>query len=337
MNLTSYRQIMLPAVDAEIRQVLATPALDPCMDLREILLYHLGYEGDQAVVEAQGKRIRPLLVMLTAEAVGGDWRTTLPAAAAVELLHNFSLIHDDIEDRSDTRRGRATVWAKWKEAVAINAGDAMNALAYVALEGLSQTIDWQAALEVYRILAETCLRLTGGQHLDISSEEAGMLPLEVYWAMIGGKTAALISASVRLGAVIAGANPEMIRILETFGYSLGLAFQVQDDWLGIWGDPAKTGKSSLTDLIARKKTLPVIFGLQQRGRFYQAWNNQTENRGDLEQLAALLEEEGAKAFTAAESARLMEDALRALNAVGLENEGGKALRVLATGLQARNF
>jgi geranylgeranyl diphosphate synthase type I len=213
----------------------------------------------------------------------------------------------------------------------------MNALAYVALEGLDQTIDRQAALEVYRILAETCLRLTGGQHLDISSEDAQVLPLEVYWSMVGGKTAALVSASVRLGAVIAGANPEMIRILETFGYSLGLAFQVQDDWLGIWGDPAKTGKSSLTDLIARKKTLPVIFGLQQRGRFYQAWNSQTENRIDIEQLAALLEEEGAKAFTAAESARLMEEALRALNAVGLENEGGKALRELATGLQTRNF
>lgn len=337
MNLASYSELMLPAVDVEIRNSLDSVILDPFIDLRELLYYHLGYENRTAIPGAQGKRIRPLLVLLTAEAAGGKWENALPAAAAVELLHNFSLIHDDIEDHSQTRRGRETVWSKWGEPLAINAGDAMYALAFAALDRLIQTAGKPAALEAYRILTETCICLTGGQHLDISFESAHSLPLEAYWPMVSGKTGSLLSAATRLGAVCAGADGKIVREMQTFGRTLGISFQIQDDWLGIWGLTAETGKSSENDLAAGKKTLPILYGFHHGKTFAAEWKRQAACGVDVEVLARYLEEDGAKAFAESEAARLTGESLQALDRAGFDNEAGVALRELATALLNRRF
>lgn len=335
MDLSDYLDLMLPAIDAEIREVVDSAKLDPFADLRDILYYHLGYENGVSIQGAQGKRIRPLLVLLTAQAAGGDWKAALPAAAAVELVHNFSLIHDDIEDRSQTRRGRETVWARWSEPLAINAGDAMYAMAFSALEGLIPTVGKLHALEAYRVLTDTCIYLTGGQHLDITYENAQSLLLEAYWPMVSGKTAALLAACPQLGAICAGANSEIIEIMRTFGHSLGLSFQVQDDLLGIWGAAAETGKSVVNDLVNGKKTLPILYGFQQEKQFAAAWRNAKPEEINHQQLVELLEQDGARSYTESQARRLTVESLSALDRVGFDNDAGKALRVLAETLLNR--
>lgn len=335
MDLSSYQAMMLPAIDVEIRSVMDSAILDQFMDLREILYYHLGYEEHKPIESAQGKRIRPLLVLLTAEAAGGKWENALPAAAAVELLHNFSLIHDDIEDHSRTRRGRPTVWAKWGEPLAINAGDAMYALAFSALDRLILTAGKSAALEAYRIMTDTCIRLTGGQHLDISFENVQSLPLEAYWSMVSGKTSSLISACVRLGGIIAGPDEKTIEELHTFGHSLGLSFQIQDDCLGIWGVAAETGKSNANDLVTGKKTLPILYGIQQNKGFAAEWNKGQVSEANYQHLADLLVADGAKAFSESQAARLTNEAMKALKRAGFDNEAGEALQKLAESLLNR--
>ena len=135
-----------------------------------------------------------------------DWHKALPAAAAVELLHNFSLIHDDIQDHSDMRRGRPTVWVKWGVPQAINAGDVMFTQAFWALQRLADRTSAQTALEASQVLQQVCLRLTEGQYLDISYEDKSVLPLDAYWPMIGGKTSALLGGCAELGALVGGAG-----------------------------------------------------------------------------------------------------------------------------------
>jgi geranylgeranyl diphosphate synthase, type I len=244
---------MLTEIDREMQRVVAHPTLTAFSGLPEILRYHIGWDGDGSGPEAQGKRIRPLMVLLSCAAVGGNWRDALPAAAGVELLHNFSLIHDDIEDNSPLRRGRETLWKKWGQALAINAGDALFTLSYEAICGLRDTTSPQVALKAVQIFNETCMRLTGGQHLDISFEKERQILEKEYLQMVAGKTAALLAACTKLGALAGGADENQITAYGRFGEYLGLSFQIQDDWLGLWGNSTETGKSSESDLVAGKK------------------------------------------------------------------------------------
>lgn len=208
-----------------------------------------------------GKRLRPALCLLTCEAVGGDHRPALAAAAAVELVHNFSLVHDDIQDESPLRRGRPTVWAGWGGAQAINVGDGLFALAQLALiHGASDT--GGPYVDAVRRLNQTCLRLVEGQYLDLHLQSTGAATFEAYQAMISGKTAALLECAAWLGARFAGADSERAEQFARFGRETGVAFQYQDDLLGVWGNPALTGKSADTDLRTRKQALPAILGLQ---------------------------------------------------------------------------
>jgi geranylgeranyl diphosphate synthase type I len=336
MPLDTLANMMLPEIEAELRRAVEQaggPGLDP---LRHMLAYHLGWEGEGAGPEASGKRLRPLLVLLACAAAGGEWRAALPAAAAVELVHNFSLIHDDIEDNSPLRRGRPTVWTQWGIPQAINAGDAMFTLAFLAILRLEETISLPAALEGSRLLQTTCLRLTQGQYLDISFEQRSDLRLEDYWPMVTGKTAALLSAGCELGALAAGCGDAERAAYRQFGLSLGLAFQAQDDLLGIWGDSALTGKSAESDLVSGKKSLPVLYGLARPGAFARRWAQGPIQPGQAAEVAALLEAEGARRFTEAEADRLTGEALSALESAHPQGEAGAALRVLALKLVKRN-
>ncbi len=333
-----FHQQMQPAIDLTMqRVVLSHPLIGQYQGLKEMLSYHLGWDVELNRSEVQGKRIRPLIVLLTSAACNDDrWEAALPAAAAVELLHNFSLIHDDIEDRSPSRRGRETVWKKWGDALAINAGDTLFTLAYEALYLLQETCPENIVLQSLKIFNSTCVRLTGGQHLDISYENERWIELEDYWKMIEGKTAALISASAQLGALIGGASNRLQQDLAEFGRSLGIAFQIQDDWLGIWGNAAQTGKSTESDLLAGKKSLPIVFALQKKGEFAERWLAGPIQPEEVGYLANLLIEEGAQRFAEEQAEGYTRRALQSLANANLTNNAGQALQELTLMLLKRN-
>lgn len=335
MPLETLTRTMIPAIEAELRQVVLQVNDENLQNMHAMLAYHLGWEGEGAGPEASGKRIRPLLLLLTAASTGGDWEKALPAAAAVELVHNFSLIHDDIEDNSPMRRGRPTVWRKWGIPQAINAGDAMFTLAHIALLRLEATTDPQITLRSARLLQETCLQLTQGQYLDISYENRKDLPLDSYWPMVSGKTAALLSACTKIGAVVAGGNPKICDAFGDFGHFLGLAFQAQDDLLGIWGDAALTGKSSESDLVSGKKSLPVLYGLSKNGDFAARWRQGPISGSEVKDMADLLEAEGGRSFTQETAEKLTDQALKALENARPQGKSGDALKILALRLLGR--
>lgn len=326
---------MLQAVEEELQQVVARANGPGLAELHHMLAYHLGWEGDGAGPEARGKRIRPLLVLLVSAAAGGAWQCARPAAAAIELVHNFSLIHDDIEDNSPLRRGRVTLWKKWGVPQAINTGDAMFTLAHLAMLELEKSTTPAIALQAARILHETCLQLTQGQFLDISYEARGDLQLEAYWPMVKGKTASLLAACTELGALIASAEQPVCAAYRQFGFSLGLAFQAQDDLLGIWGDAALTGKSAESDLISGKKSLPVLYGLSNAGPFARRWTQGMVMPEEVAALAEQLEREGARLETQNIADRLTGEALEALNQANPQGAAGEALRALAYRLLKR--
>ncbi len=326
---------MIPAVESEMRSLLSGAFLSREAGLAEMLWHHLGWYPDGRPDEPGGKRIRPVLLLLAVEAAGGNWNAALPAAAAVELLHNFSLIHDDVQDRSDTRRGRPTVWVRWGKAQAINAGDAMFTLAHLALPRLAPAYPAELILQVLQTLDETCLRLTGGQYLDLSFERLPAVSLDQYREMIAGKTGALIACSARIGGLLGGADPERLRAWEWFGSLLGEAFQIWDDWLGIWGDSALTGKSSASDLAAGKKTYPVCIGLEKSPRFRSRWQQGPIPAQDVPALAAVLEEDGIKAEVLTRTEQATAEALKALHLAAPEGFARDTLENLSLSLIGR--
>lgn len=225
----------LPALEVELRDLLVS-AGPPYTDYYDMLHYHMGWL-DTELRPCQGwtgKRVRPVICLLACEAAGGAFEQALPVAAGIEVLHNFSLLHDDIEDKSDIRRGRPTVWKLWGQSQAINAGDGMFALAHLALTRLAEVgVPAERAFTALRVFEQTCLTLTHGQFLDICFEDRLDVTIEEYMTMIRDKTAALIATSAYLGAFLAGVDETIAALYQGFGHHLGLTFQVQDDILGI--------------------------------------------------------------------------------------------------------
>lgn len=325
---------MLPAIEAELQLALDRFPTPWYHELAEMIAYHLGWDGeDQA---ARGKRVRPLLTLLACAAAGGDWQRAVPAAAAVELIHNFSLVHDDIQDQSATRRGRQTVWKRWGIAQAINTGDALFVAAHQAASRLStRSVEPETVLAVHQRLDQACLRLTHGQHLDLAFEQAQVVTQEAYLEMIAGKTAALIEAAAAAGALVADAADTRVNRYAEFGLHLGLAFQILDDILGIWGEPSVTGKPAGDDLIRRKKTLPVLMGLRASPGFAGLWAQADTAAGGLERMRHELQAAGVleDSRKAAESHTLQ--ALTALEAAQPAPPAGAELRSLADSLLQR--
>ncbi len=210
-----------------------------------------------------------------------NWLHAKSAAAAIELIHNFSLVHDDIQDNSDKRRGRNTVWVKWGAPMAINVGDALFVIANQAILDLAKHYPAEIVVKASSILNNSCLDLTRGQFLDMSYEERKDLDIEDYWPMIGGKTSALLSACTHIGALLGNAGEAEQEAYRQFGYHLGLAFQVQDDILGIWGDEALTGKSAASDLVEGKNSLPVLYALGKHGKFSERWKQGPITAGEV--------------------------------------------------------
>ncbi|MBN2387742.1 MAG: polyprenyl synthetase family protein [Anaerolineales bacterium] len=329
MSLKDQMETLLPAIEAELQRVVAQLDRPRMRPYYEMLAYHMGWTGEGAGPEAQGKRIRPLLVLLTTSACGSDWRTALPAAAAVELIHNFSLVHDDIQDTSDLRRGRPTVWKKWNMPQAINTGDGLFVLANLAATELLAHHPAETVLRAARILHETCLDLTRGQFLDMSYETRTDLTVEDYWPMIAAKTAALLSGCCQVGALLGGADESAQESYRSFGNYLGLAFQVQDDFLGIWGDSALTGKSTDSDLVSGKKSFPVLVGLGRGGPFARRWAEGPIRPEETAALAEGLAEEGVKMHTQETADQMNDLAIASLRTADPQGEAGEALFELA--------
>ncbi|GGK05442.1 dimethylallyltransferase [Pilimelia anulata] len=256
------------AVDDLLRwsRALVEPALREAVDtlpesIRHICGYHFGWwePSGRARAESGGKALRPALALLAAEAVSGVARSAVPAAVAVELVHNFSLLHDDVMDRDATRRHRPTAWTVFGESPAILAGDSLLALAYGALAAGTRATP---SYDGIRLLGLAVQELIAGQYEDLAFEQRSNVTLDECLAMAEAKTGALLGYACGLGAWSAGAGADRVAGFVEFGRRLGLAFQVADDLLGIWGDPARTGKPVHADLRARKKSLPVVAALE---------------------------------------------------------------------------
>jgi geranylgeranyl diphosphate synthase, type I len=336
MNLKQHIEIMLPAIEEELQSQVARLDAENTRHFHEMLTYHMGWTGEGAGREATGKRIRPLIVLLATASVGADWKNSLPAAAAVELVHNFSLVHDDVQDNSEKRRGRPTVWAKWGVPMAINVGDALFVIAYQAIMDLSRSHPAESVVRAASILHEACLNLTRGQFLDMSYEERNDLSLEDYGPMVGGKTSALLSACTHIGALLGNAGEAEQEAYRQFGYHLGLAFQVQDDILGIWGDEALTGKSAASDLVEGKNSLPILYALGRQGKFAERWNQGPITAGEVKTVAAQLEEEGGRVFAEEISEKETQIALKHLGEVNARGAAGESMLELANMLLKRN-
>lgn len=287
--LTEMRQ----EVEKQLRQTIRTEFPDGVIGLRRMQEYHFGWTDSAS----SGKRLRPLFLLLACHTVGGDWHQALPAAAAVELIHNFSLIHDDIQDGSETRHSRPTLWTQVGVAQAINAGDAMFTVGLKKIWELEPAFSLELVRRCSAILQQTCLSLTRGQFLDISFEEQNTVSEEDYLTMITGKTTSLIAACMQIGALLGSDSPQTAVEYTRYGANLGLAFQIVDDYLGIWGQPEVTGKSAATDLISRKKSYPVILGLSEVEEFRRIWMAEEDLTVHAELLARILDTAGIRQRT----------------------------------------
>ena len=324
-DLDEFASQWLPRIEEEMQAVLTTR--HPLLAYHYAMMhYHMGWADESLRPNAisAGKRIRPLLCLISCAAVGGDPACALPAAAAVEILHNFSLVHDDIEDGDETRRHRPTLWTLWGVPQAINVGDGMFALAYAALlrsqENSSTGVlpapaegsSW--ALMAFDRFTEICIGLTEGQHLDLSFEEREEVTVAEYLRMIEGKTAALIAGSLALGALFGGAGYRKSECMHRFGRNIGMAFQIQDDILGIWGDPEVTGKPAGNDILRRKKSLPLLYGLEHPtlgGRIRSLWKRGATEE-DLPEAIALLDRTNAKNWSEKQASRYHSEGTQAL-------------------------
>ncbi|MEV6905915.1 polyprenyl synthetase family protein [Amycolatopsis sp. NPDC051071] len=294
--------------------------------------YQFGWcdERGAPVVGAGGKGIRPVLALLCAEAVGGRAESAARAAAAVELVHNFSLMHDDIIDGDTTRRHRATAWAAFGIGTATLSGDALLALAVDVLAASSEG-DVAGAV---RLLGRALVDLADGQAADVAFETRRDVGCEEYLSMAAGKTAALISCACALGALFGGGEPGVVDRLAEFGRQLGLAFQMVDDVLGIWGDPAVTGKPAFSDLRSRKKTYPVVLALasgSEPALQFAALYRRPEPLGESEigDAVRYLDQAGCREHTEQEARRRLELAVASLAAAAPVQHAAKDLISLA--------
>jgi geranylgeranyl diphosphate synthase type I len=315
MALQTLQSEWVPKIETALEQTLEAQEFEGSKGVRDMLRYHLGWPSDTAPAGARGKRLRPLITLLVTGAFNRDPADVLPGAVSIELLHNFTLIHDDIEDHSPLRHGRPTIWKKWGIAQAINTGDALFTIAELSMLNLLDTLSPKDVLKAARELNRTCLKLIRGQYLDLSFESAESIETTTYLDMIGGKTAALISFASGLGALVAGQSESIQNRVSEYGRDLGLAFQIIDDDLGIWGDPTVTGKSAASDILARKKSLPVLYGLSSSAEFQQYWGQETLTTEDVSVMAELLVEIGAQENVREDSTHFTQKAYQALEQV----------------------
>ena len=312
---------LIADTEAAILLIIGDAEDERTRELYSMVRYHMGLDGDAP----RGKRIRPLIGLLAYASIAGDHVKALPGAAAVEMGHNFSLVHDDIEDRGTERRHRPALWTVAGVPQAINTGDTLFTLSRMALYRLlEEGFDERRVLALMRLYDETCLALCEGQFMDIwASEHDTWMSVDHYFDMIGRKTASLIAGSAQAGAMLASDDTGVVAAYRRFGWALGLAFQLNDDLLGIWGDEAKTGKEA-SDIATRKKTLPLIYALQEaRGTDAErlgtllARGEHRPTDDEVEEVREILERVGAREYTRRRARAYRDEALEVMASVKL--------------------
>ncbi len=338
MPLSQTFERWLPLIEAEMIDIVNLAFAPQPAVLNTMLRYHLGFantDGSAARINA-GKRIRPVLALLSCEAAGGDPERALSAAAGIELLHNFSLIHDDIEDGDALRRGRPTLWKQWGVPQAINSGDTMFAMAHSGLlRSRARGVEAERVVQSLEVFERTNIHLTIGQHLDLSFETRDAVTAAEYMEMIAGKTAALTRGACEIGAILGGGDAALIAALGEFGRCLGMSFQLQDDVLGIWGDPAKTGKAD-SDLAHRKKTLPVLFAAERDPRVHALYfTGSAPTPEQIDELKTRIDAAGGRSHTESAAAAAYANGMEALASVA-PSPASQTLNALAQSLLGRS-
>lgn len=318
-------------VQIEMRQVFAA-LVSPFYQMAR---YHLGWVDQHGATAAGdgGKGLRSTLCLLSSEAVGGTVERVLPAAAALELVHNFSLVHDDVQDDSVSRRHRPTVWSLWGKPQAINVGDSLFSLARMALLRLSaHAVPADHVVHLAVRLDETCLRLCEGQYLDMDFQQRPEVTLDQYLEMIDGKTAALMACACYFGAFLGGGyEPAVAGHFSEIGRNLGLAFQIKDDVLGVWGASGTTGKPVADDILSRKKAFPAVYastkaGPRVRARLAEIYAQPELCQQDVARVLELFDEAGAREAAEAAARHYAGMSIGGLAGLGLENAAAAGLR-----------
>lgn len=312
-----------------------------------LLQYHMGLIDKNGHLEtthaAQGKLLRPVLCLFACDALGVDWTRAVDAGAALESIHSFSLIHDDIQDGDTERHHRATLWYVWGRPKALVAGNALRSLADIVIGRLMERdFPPEKVLRASHLLTRGSLDMIQGQYLDLSFEGQMDVRLRDYLSMIALKTGALIRCSMELGALLASEEEATIRSFAQAGRFLGLAFQIRDDVLGMWGDESVTGKGVGNDIQRRKKSFPIVFALERarhshREILRKVYSKPAISDQDAEQVLGILDDLGTKTYAhqmTQENARL---ALEELEKVSLPSWARQEAADLAEFLVSRQF
>ncbi len=334
-------------LDETLRSLLSEglPAGSHPEELHRMLRYHLGWEDAEGrpTPSEGGKALRPTICLLACEAAGGDYRAALPAAAGVELIHNFSLVHDDIQDRDTERRHRPAVWSVWGEAQAINAGDALLTVGRLAVLSLGAGgVPAARVVEAARTLDECTLEMVEGQALDLSFEERLDVGEDAYLEMVEKKSGALFDCALRLGGLVGGDDPVVAESLGRVGRWLGVAFQIRDDMLGVWGGEKRTGKAPAADIRNRKKSLPVVYALARTegaraDELRRIYSRPELSDADVSTVLGELESVGAQAYCRRAAEERRERALRELAGAELKQGPAAELRQVADFLLERDY
>ncbi|OVE79497.1 hypothetical protein BVY01_02355 [bacterium I07] len=294
------------------------------------------YEPMLYPLESGGKRIRPLLVLLCCEAVGGTVEQSIQAALGIEMLHTFTLVHDDIMDRDDSRRGRPTVHVRWDEATAVIAGDGLVTLGYQALLRSHHA----STGDLLRVVNNGLLRLCEGQALDKEFETRNDVTIDAYLDMISRKTAQLIEVSCEVGAILGNGSANQCRALKSFARELGMAFQIQDDLLDLMSEEKISGKPMGSDLLQKKKTYLIIHFLSHakpvlKDEFLDIWSKEALDQTDILAVRDLFKKAGTLEAARNDVENRLEKAMNSLQVLP-ESRANEDLRALVKRLQNRN-
>ncbi len=321
----------LPDVEHHLREAVGAGG-----ELTSMLRYHMGWENLEGTpTRGGGKALRPILCLAACEMSGGDWRDALPAAAALELIHNFSLVHDDIQDGDETRRGTPTLWSIWGVPTALTAGNAMRVIADHTAGALTEGgTTPEVAQGTIAELTKRYLEMIEGQYLDLSFEAAERVSVDDYLDMIGRKTGALLESAMHMGALVATGDQAIAQGFGECGMRLGLAFQIRDDYLGVWGDPAFTGKAVGADIRRKKKSLPAVYLFDNASDEERPWLDETYRAEEIEGarldgVMAMLDRLGGDSYVQRIAEEQARQAVAAVDALAIPEESKQLLGAVA--------
>ena len=347
LNIAAKRSATLPAIfhkyKARINAALRESLTGDGLPVYQMLRYFMGWSDMHGNPQrgTEGKALRPTLCLFACDATGGSVTRALPAAISLELIHNFSLIHDDIQDRDKTRHHRPTLWAVWGEAKALVAGNILRVIADRYLWRLQEEgVSYVEALEVSGLLTQAYLEMIEGQYLDLSYEGRPDIGMADYLSMISRKTGALIPCALNIGALIGSRDAATVQAFRECGRSLGLVFQIRDDVLGIWGDEKATGKPVAADIRRKKNTLPVVYAMSQaqgsdKDLLSKIYQGHTVGEEEVAVVLEIMDRVKAKEYAQNLAAEHCQMALEFLSGVELAPEALRDMEEIARFLQAR--